>query len=255
MGRGLVHPVDLHHSENPPADAELLKLLAREFVAMRYDVKAFLRELAMTRVYQRTSEPPRREPRRRHWRRLPIRGRFAQNGVARATGLERHASTGTGRAGAVAGPREARRPRPQNASYLSIRRQEKALRLTMIEEGVHDQLQKNVASFVRQFAAAPGQPQDATDPTVHQALFLSNGRQIQNWLAPSDSSLVGRLAAVSDAAAIADELYLSVYTRRPTDDERSEVVHYLADRGKERIPALQELAWALLASTEFRFNH
>ncbi len=58
MGRGLVHPVDLHHSENPPADAELLDLLAREFVAMRYDMKAFLRELALTRVYQRSSEPP-----------------------------------------------------------------------------------------------------------------------------------------------------------------------------------------------------
>ena len=58
MGRGLVHPVDLHHSENPPADAELLELLAREFMAMRYDIKAFLRELALTRVYQRSSEAP-----------------------------------------------------------------------------------------------------------------------------------------------------------------------------------------------------
>ena len=58
MGRGLVHPVDLHHSENPPADAELLELMAGEFLAMRYDIKAFLRELALTRVYQRTSEPP-----------------------------------------------------------------------------------------------------------------------------------------------------------------------------------------------------
>ena len=58
MGRGLVHPVDLHHAENPPADAELLDLMAREFVAMGYDIKAFLRELALTRVYQRSSEPP-----------------------------------------------------------------------------------------------------------------------------------------------------------------------------------------------------
>ena len=57
--------------------------------------------------------------------------------------------------GAVAGPREARRPRPQNASYLSDPTpRERHFRLTMIEEGVHDQLQKNVASFVRQFAAA-----------------------------------------------------------------------------------------------------
>ena len=120
---------------------------------------------------------------------------------------------------------------------------------------MHDTLQRNVAAFVRQFAAAAGQPQDATEPTVHQALFLSNGRQIQNWLAPSNGSLVGRLAGITDSSAIADELYLSLYTRRPTDEERAEVVRYLADRGKERVAALQELAWALLASTEFRFNH
>ncbi len=60
---------------------------------------------------------------------------------------------------------------------------------------------------------------------------------------------------IADASAIADELYLSLYTRRPTEEERAEVARYLADRGKERVPALQELAWALLASTEFRFNH
>jgi hypothetical protein len=116
-------------------------------------------------------------------------------------------------------------------------------------------LQKNVASFVSQFAAAAGQPQDATEPTVHQALFLSNGNPVQTWLAPSNGSLVGRLAELADSSAVAEELYLSLFTRRPTDEERTEVSRYLADRGKERVPALQELAWALLASTEFRFNH
>ena len=58
MGRGLVHPVDLDHAENPPADSELLDLMARAFVVQRYDIKAFLRELALTRAYQRSSEPP-----------------------------------------------------------------------------------------------------------------------------------------------------------------------------------------------------
>ncbi len=35
MGRGLVHPLDLHHSDNPPSHPELLDLLASEFVAHR----------------------------------------------------------------------------------------------------------------------------------------------------------------------------------------------------------------------------
>ena len=130
-----------------------------------------------------------------------------------------------------------------------------ALRATMIEEAVHDQLQGGVAQFVRQFAATAGQPQDSTEPTVHQALFLSNGSLVQSWLAPSADKLIGRLAAISDNSCVAEELYLSLYSRRPADEERAEVVRYLTERGKERVPALQELAWALLASTEFRFNH
>jgi hypothetical protein len=58
MGRGLVEPLDLHHSDNPPAHPELLEMLASEFAAMKYDLRAFLRELALTRTYQRSIEMP-----------------------------------------------------------------------------------------------------------------------------------------------------------------------------------------------------
>ncbi|MCH9058124.1 MAG: DUF1553 domain-containing protein, partial [Planctomycetes bacterium] len=58
MGRGLVHPVDLHHAANPPAHPELLELLGDEFVAMKFDVKAFLRVLALTKTYQRSFRMP-----------------------------------------------------------------------------------------------------------------------------------------------------------------------------------------------------
>ena len=58
MARGIVHPLDLHHSDNPPSHPELLDLLAREFIAHRYDVKWLLRELALTETYQRSSLLP-----------------------------------------------------------------------------------------------------------------------------------------------------------------------------------------------------
>jgi hypothetical protein len=81
--------------------------------------------------------------------------------------------------------------------------------------------------------------------------------------------LIGRCAAISDSSAVAEELYLSVLSRRPTTQERAEVASYLAERDRttklsktenqnpaqERAAALRELAWGLLASTEFRFNH
>ncbi len=58
MGRGLVEPLDFHHSDNPPAYPELLEELARGIAAMKYDVRAFLRELALSRTYQRSARMP-----------------------------------------------------------------------------------------------------------------------------------------------------------------------------------------------------
>ena len=54
---------------------------------------------------------------------------------------------------------------------------------------------------------------------------------------------------------IADELYLSVLSRRPTADEIAEVTDLLQRAGDKREVALKHLAWALLASTEFCVNH
>jgi hypothetical protein len=58
MGRGLVHPLDLHHSRNPASHPELLTLLADEFAAHQFDIKWLLRELALTKTYQRSSVLP-----------------------------------------------------------------------------------------------------------------------------------------------------------------------------------------------------
>jgi len=256
MGRGLVHPVDLHHSENPASDGELLDLLAREFVAMGYDVKAFLSELALTRIYQQSSEPPPgaspgddRSP-GSTFKVAPLKPLTPEQlawsvmqGLGLVTAAQQQADVKL----------DGHDPKLRDIFRTDAKR--RALRATMIEEAVHDQLQGGVAPFVHQFAAAAGQSQDATEPSVHQALFLSNSNQVGSWLAPSGGNLVGRLAALSDSSAVAEELYLSLFSRRPAEEERAEVVRYLAERGKQRVPALQELAWALLESTEFRFNH
>jgi hypothetical protein len=58
MGRGLVEPVDFHHSSNPPSHPELLDHLATEFAEMKFDIRGFLRALAKTRTYQRSFAMP-----------------------------------------------------------------------------------------------------------------------------------------------------------------------------------------------------
>ncbi|MDX1944530.1 MAG: DUF1549 domain-containing protein [Pirellulaceae bacterium] len=58
FGRGLVHPVDFHYLANPPSHPELLTLLADELATSKFDARAMLRELALTRAYQRTCDAP-----------------------------------------------------------------------------------------------------------------------------------------------------------------------------------------------------
>ncbi len=52
LGRGIVHPVDLHHSENPPSNPPLLELLSTELARNDFRLRSFLREIALSRTYQ-----------------------------------------------------------------------------------------------------------------------------------------------------------------------------------------------------------
>lgn len=129
-----------------------------------------------------------------------------------------------------------------------------ANRAAQVEQLTFDKLVGNVNVFVTFYGAAPGQPQDDFFATPDQALFLANGGNVRSWVAPG-SALFERLNTLSDPKLFAEEMYLSVLTRRPTDGETAAVAEYLAARPNERPAVIQELLWALLASAEFRFQH
>ena len=84
---------------------------------------------------------------------------------------------------------------------------------------------------------------------------LANGSLVRGWLTPRAGNLTDRLAKLENADAVAEELYLSVFTRAPTAEEKKDVGDFLAKHTKDRSAAIEELAWALLTSAEFRFNH
>ena len=266
MGRGLVHPVDLHHGENPPSNPELLDQLGTELAAMKYDLKAFLRELALTRAYQRSSEPPPdSSPELADPRHVAV-------AALRPTSPEQMAWSVMQAVGLLAATRADVESRldgadPRMKAILASDPKRRALREAIVEEQVYARLSPNVGTFVTHFGGVAGQPQEGTEAasTVDQALFLTNGEPIRSWLNPSPGWLLGRCTALTDPSAVAEELYLGVLARRPTADERAEVAGYLdrrithlaktQDAAAERLAALRELAWGLLASTEFRFNH
>jgi hypothetical protein len=123
-----------------------------------------------------------------------------------------------------------------------------------IDETTDAKVQANVARFVELFATGAGQPQDFF-ATADQALFFGNDGLIRSWLSPGGGNLVERLGKLTEPNAVAEELYLSVLSRRPSEAEIAEATNYLAARANERPAAVQELVWSLLTSLEFRFNH
>ena len=105
------------------------------------------------------------------------------------------------------------------------------------------------------FGSPPGEAEVGFQPSMGEALLLMNEPVVLDWLAPQDGNLIQRLAALEDPAAIAAELYLSVLTRPPQDEEVAEVAAHLEQNPDRRAAALGDLAWALLAAAEFRLNH
>lgn len=129
-----------------------------------------------------------------------------------------------------------------------------AARNQAADAAAHASLNGTVARFVTLFGGEKGQPQDAFFATVDQALFFANGGEIRSWLSPSGDNLTGRLLKLEAPDVLAEELYMSMFTRQPDDAEIAEVATYLEQREADRSAAVQEMAWALLTSVEFRFH-
>ena len=216
MGRGLVNPLDQHHPANPPSHPELLDVLAQEIVARKFDMKAMLRQLALSETYQRTTvlpegtEPP-----------PPETYRVATEKRLSAEQLLSSVLVATGS-----------RDKPREADLEKLR-----------------------AAFVKAFGNVPTDPEVEFSPSLKSSLFVLNDPAVLDCLTPQPGNLVERLLKTDDSAALADELYLSVLTRRPTDEERTAVAEYLTQNSDRRSEAVTTHIWALLASTEFCLNH
>ena len=81
---------------------------------------------------------------------------------------------------------------------------------------------------------------------------------IVGFLKPKAGNLADRLLKLpeDDPQQIAEELFLSTLTRRPTAEDVLDITGFLTGQtGEARALAVQELIWAAISSSEFRFNH
>ncbi len=124
-----------------------------------------------------------------------------------------------------------------------------------IEQQTSNALKQHLATFVKFYGAAAGQPQNDFFATADQALFAANAGVLNSWINPAEGNLTERIVGTEDSRLAAEELYLTVLNRHPSEEEISEVAGLLEQRTEDRPAAAKELVWGLMTSIEFRFNH
>ncbi|MBI2949622.1 MAG: DUF1549 domain-containing protein [Verrucomicrobia bacterium] len=228
LGRGLVEPVDDLRATNPPSNPELLDALARHAVEAQFDVKSLIRTIAASRTYQLASHPNEtNEPDEQNYSRALFKRQPAEvllDAVCQTTG------TGEKFPGVPAG-------------YRAIQ---------VWDSDVSHYFLKLFGRPVRKTACECERNAEAS---IAQVLHLLNSPQVHAKLTHEQGS-VARLTGLNpDNGKLTEELYLTFYSRFPTAKERRSAEKYLTESGSDRRHAAEDLAWSMLNSIEFVFNH
>jgi hypothetical protein len=227
LGRGLVHPLELDHSNNPASHPEVLDLLTEEFIAHNFSTNWLLQELALTKTYQLSSETTVKNtaiPEDRYARALlkPLSPEQLAFSLLQASGFT-------------------------DSVRLSLAK-------NLSEEKVHAATAPSARAIVAIHGTRPGQPEEDFSSSLDQILFTKHNAAMLNLLSPRAGSLLDRLSKLKTTAAQVDELYLSIYSRKPSTDEQDAFQAILKNSTTAK-SVLSDLIWAMLTATEFRFNH
>jgi len=91
--------------------------------------------------------------------------------------------------------------------------------------------------------------------SVVQALHLMNSDSLQKKLASDKGRIAALVKSDLPEPKLVSEIYLAAYNRLPEAMELQEALRFFATPGATRQTAAEDLAWALINSAEFVFNH
>jgi hypothetical protein len=228
LGRGLVEPVDDVRSTNPPSNPELLDALAKSFVESKYDVKALVRLICASRVYQTTSAPN------------PTNAKDEQN-YSRALFKRPAAEVLLDMVTHVTGV-----PEKFDGFPVGTR----AVQLWDSKVGHYF-----LKAFGRPSRTSACECERVGEPTIAQVLHLLNSETIDARLRHDGGNLARWLRTIPSNEKLLEELWLTALGRYPTPAEVKKANEYLSTKGRSRREGMEDLAWAILNTKEFLFNH
>jgi len=216
FGRGLVNPVDDMHDANPATHPELLSDLASQFIAHDFDIKYVVRAIVLSEAYQRSSRPANNaDVEPEMYARMAVKPLSPEQLYDALTKVLGNAN---------------KADRTKNKAAL-----------------------KGPSTAREQFVTFFG-IEDGADPTeyaagIPQVLRLMNSPQFNTLAAASRIT-----AGAKTPAESLEKLYLTVLSRRPSQDEAERVLKYLKESKEPARESWAGVLWALLNSSEFALN-
>jgi Protein of unknown function (DUF1549)/Protein of unknown function (DUF1553) len=220
FGYGLVMPLDQMHSASPASHPELLDWLARDLIEHNYDLKRLVRGLVLSQAYSRSSQYEGETPR-------PYL--FAVGQVRPLTPI-------------------------QLANSLRLATTDPA-KLPAKDDEREKQIE-SLENSARGFARELDYPGEDFQVSVTEALLFSNSDRVQReFLNEGGDRLLSRLKDIKDPRQVVDLAVWNVLSRAPTEEEHRVLGDYFRKRADRHAEATRQILWALMTSSEFRFNY
>jgi hypothetical protein len=218
MGRGLYQPVDNLRESKPAAIPPLFQALHEGLVKHQFDLKWFVRELVNSETYQLSMGKGDGADWYAQRRLRPLTAEEMLAALREATGFD-------------ASARLSGKPEDAKLPFLLVR------------------------DVMREF----GEPVDGRGEfqgSLSERLLMNNSHDLRQIIRRRKGNLMDSLlTAKAPWEERVNQLYLTVLSRPPRDEERKRFVEYLTSDPKNVEPLVEEAIWALLAGSEFRFNH
>ena len=241
FGRGLVEQVDDLRLSNPASSEPLLDAAAQHLVDADFDLKQLMRTILASETYQRSSLPlaENRDEHKYLSRYYPRRlmAEVLLDSIDQVLGTSTTFD-------------EVAFPGADFQKTDFYAPGTKAIQL--YDAAVNSYFLKTFGRNPREITC---ECERSDEPSMVQVLHLSNGETLNPKLADEASLVARMIAAGEDDATIVQTLFLAALSRQPTDAELKNLLAVLSEYGDDRTTGLQDIAWSVLTSTEFTFNH
>jgi hypothetical protein len=220
--------VDDIRVSNPPTNEALLEWLAQDFSSNGYDLKHLMRTIVNSRTYQLSSQPNEHN--------------LADNkNFSRSLKRRMSAEVLLDAVCDVTGVRETFSGLPPNARA--------------VQTWNHKLDSDFLDAFGRPNASQECPCERERKSSVVQALHLMNSNSLQSKLSSSSGKISALAKSDTPEPKLITEIYLTAYNRLPKADELKTALRFFSTPGATRQTAIEDLAWALINSAEFVFNH